>query len=100
MSSNFANVTDMTEFFEAADTVSGGMLALGVPIVMWITLFGFGLRSGRAQAITYASFGTGIILLLENIAGLVEYWVIIADILLLTLGIFLLLHERKSFEGL
>ena len=95
--SNFTNVTDFTEFFTASDAVSGGLLAIGFPVLMWIIMFGFALRDGREKALIFASFGTGIILLLENIAGLVEYWVITADLLLLALGVFMLLHERGKF---
>lgn len=96
MSGNFSNISDFTGFLVAADTVSGGMLAIGIPVLVWVASFAFTLREGRGHAITYASFGTGIILLLENIAGLVEYWVIIADILLLLLGVYFLLQERRG----
>jgi len=97
--SQFENVTGFTEAFEVANTISDGMLAIGVPLVLWIALFGFTIgRNGRAHSITFASFVTGIILLLENMAGLVEYWIIIADLILLSLGIFMILHERRSIE--
>lgn len=95
--SNFTNVTDFTEFFAASDAVSGGILGIGIPVLMWIAMFGFALRDGREKALIYASFGTGIILMLENIAGITEYWLITADLLLLALGIFMLLHERGRF---
>lgn len=98
MSSAFENATSMTDFFTVANTVSDGLLAFGFPLVVWVALFGYNVSKGRAEAITYSSFVTGIVLLLENMAGLVDYWVIIADLILLAIGIFMLLMERRQYE--
>lgn len=96
MSGNFSNISDFTGFLIASDVVSGGMLAIGIPVLVWVATFAFALREGRGHAITYASFGTGILLLLLNIAGLVEYEYIIADVLLLLLGVYFLMQERRG----
>lgn len=93
----FENVTGFTSFFTTADSYSGGLLAIGVPLVLWVSLFGYTVQKGRAEAMTYASFVTGVILLLENIAGLVDYWVIMADLILLAIGIFMVFMERRDY---
>lgn len=93
----YENVTGFTEFYEAANTHSGGLLALTLPVVLWVALFGFALVNGRSKAIVFASFVTGILLLIENLLGLVDYWVIVADMILLTLGIFMLMLEGRRF---
>lgn len=94
----FENVTGITDFFDVANTYAGGLLAVGFPLVVWIALFSFNIQKGRAEALTYSSFVVGIILLLENLYGLVDYWLLIADLILLSIGIFMIVMERKQFE--
>lgn len=96
--SSYENITGLTDAFEVSNSLADGMIAIGVPLLLWIALFGWNVRKGRAEAITYASLATGIVLLLENIAGLVEYWVIIADLILFALGLFMMFNERKAIE--
>lgn len=97
--SNFTNVTGFTEAFQVANTMSDGYLAVGFPVVFWIALFGFSMSYGRAHAMTAASFLTAIILLIENMVGLVDYWVIVADLVLLAIGLGMVFMERRAYEG-
>lgn len=97
--SAFQNVTSFTEAFQVADTLSGGFLAIGFPVVFWIALFGFSMNYGRAHAMTAASFLTAIILLIENMVGFVDYWVIVADLVLLAIGLGMIFMERRAYEG-
>lgn len=96
--SAFENVSSFTEMFSVADAVSGGYLAVGFPIVFFIAIFGFTLNYGRAHALTSAAFLTAPILLVENMTGLVDFWVIIADLVLLSLGLVMITLERRSME--
>jgi hypothetical protein len=94
--SAFQNVTSLTDAFVATNTVSGGTFAYGIPIIVWIAIFGFAMPNGRSQAITAASFVTGIMLLLMNMVGLVQYWVIILDLVVLSVGIVGIFLERRG----
>jgi len=96
---HFQNVTSFTEAFGVANTMSDGFLAVGFPVVFWIAMFGFSMNYGRSHAITASSFLTAIILLIENMAGLVSYWVIVADLVLLALGLGMIFMERRAQEG-
>lgn len=97
--SHFENITSMTEAFQIANTMSDGMLGAGFPVVFWIALFGFSISYGRGHAITAASFLTAIILLVENLVGMVDYWMIIADLILLAIGLGMIFMERRAYEG-
>ncbi len=97
--SHFQNVTSFTEAFSVANTMSDGFLAIGFPVVFWIALFGFSMNYGRSHAMTAASFLTAIILLIENMVGLVDYWIIVADLVLLAIGLGMVFMERRASEG-
>lgn len=94
--SSYENITGFADAITVTNTISDGLLAVGLPVVVWVALFGWNLRHGRAEAISYASFAVGIILIVENVWGLVEYWVVIADLLLLALGVFMIMLERRE----
>lgn len=96
--SAYNNITDITDMVTVTNTVTDGYFGPGIAVAVWIVLFGFGLAYGRAQAITYSSSITLLILFVENSMGLVPYWAIIADLILLAVGIFMLLNERPSSE--
>ena len=98
--SNFTNVTGWTDLFEAANTTSDGMLAIGFPIVVWVAIFGWSLgTNGRSEALVSASFITLVLTFFENLAGWIDFWVVIANLILLALGIFMLMLERRAGGG-
>jgi general stress protein CsbA len=94
----FTNITSITGAFAWANNLTGGFIGIGFPIVVWVALFAAGISHGRGHGITFASFVTGILLLMENMMGWVQFWVITADLILLVIGVYMMLQERRSFE--
>jgi len=92
---NFSNITGFTGLLEKSNELSDGMIGIAFPLLVWIALFGYGIQYGRSKAIVYASFVTMIVLAIENYMSMVEYWVIVANGILLALGIFMLLLDKR-----
>lgn len=97
--SAFENVSSFGDAITAANTLSDGLLAGGFPVVFFVAIYGFTMPGGRAHAIVSAAFLTAPILLVENMLGLVDYWVIVADLIILAGGLLMLTLERRSMEG-
>jgi len=51
---------------------------------------------GRSKALTFSSFVTGILLLMLNIGGHVDYWLIIADMILFSAGLLMLIFTKRE----
>lgn len=94
--SSFENVTGFTDAFNVANNLVGGWIALGFPLVVWVAIFGFNLDKGRGQAITGASFITLLVLMLENQLLVVPYFALVADGVLLALGLVMIFMERNQ----
>jgi len=97
--SAFENITGLTDALVVSNTLTGGYLTLGFPVVVFIAIFGYTLAYGRSHAITTASFITMLILLVENMLGMVQYWAIIVTGVLFALGVVMVLMERRGIDG-
>lgn len=96
--SAYENMTSITDMVTVTNTVTDGYFAPGIAMAVWIVLFGWSLGYGRAQAMIYASSITFIVLLIENVLGLVPYWAIIGDLILLAIGLVMLMVDRGNHE--
>lgn len=93
----YENVTEFDSYLVAINTITGGWFLPSVMVVFFLVLFLSNLRFGRAKALTVSSFTVGLILLVFNVEGLINYWVITADLILFAIGVFMLLLEKYRF---
>jgi len=95
--SHFNNITSLTDALTIADGLSGGMIVYGFPLVVWIAVFAYSLpTNGRANSMAGASFVTLIIIFIFNMVGLLPFYLIIADLVLLTISVALVMLERRE----
>lgn len=92
----FENVTSLTDYFVAGNTLTDGILVHALVVVVFLVLFFSSIVYGRSKALTFASFSTGVLLLVLNIQGLVDYWLIIADLLLFSVGVIVMLGKGEG----
>ncbi len=93
--SHFTNMTSMTDFLIAANNVTSGFLAYSMVVMCWVSLFFVGMAYGRAKAITFSSFITGLVILFLNNLGLVPFWMMIADLFLFSIGAGMILISKR-----
>lgn len=77
-----------------ANNLSEGYLIYTFVFVIFVVLFLSSMRWGKEKALTYSAFVTGVVLLLLNVAGLVQYWMIVLDGVLLMIGLFLVTRAK------
>ena len=96
--SNFTNLTSFTQFLQLSNNMTGGILIFAFVTTVAVVLFLSTVSYGKWKALTYSTFITGILLLLLNVGGLVEYHLIIVDVVLFAIGLFKMM-ESKSVYG-
>lgn len=89
-------MSSMTDFLTTADQVGDYYLIPCLVVVVWFTLFSVSIGFGRSKAITYSSFATGVLLLFLNLGGYVDYWLIVADLILFSAGILMLVFTKRE----
>lgn len=92
----FENITDLTTFFTTANALTDGLLGVSLGVSVFVVLFLTTYQFGRSKALMYTSFITGILLALLNAGGLVDSWLIIADLIIFSISVIMILSSRRS----
>ena len=93
--SYFTNTTTLQSFTLAANNATGGLLLWSFVGVVAVSLFFAGMPYGRSKASALSSFITGIILLILNNMGLVDWWLLALDALVFGASIILIMMNKK-----
>jgi len=95
--SAFENITGLTDALTVANNITDGLLVLGFPMLVWVAVFSYYLpTNGRGNAMTGASFVSLIIVFMLNMVGLIEYWMIVANLMLFAVSAAMMMLERRE----
>lgn len=97
--SSFANTSSLTDYVEVANDITDGWLVFGMAVTIFTVLFLSTLAFGKWRALTYSSFVTGIVLVLMNMLGMADYWLIVLDGVAFSIGAFMMMQSKSSFGG-
>lgn len=97
MSSNFTNLTNLTQWLEVSNNLTDGYLVFGLEVTVLLVLFLSTLSFGKWKALTYSSFVTGIMVFFLNLGGLADYWHLMLLSALFIAGVFMTMQSKSTY---
>lgn len=94
--SNFSNVSNYTTAFQKANTMTDGYFMFGAIVVVYLCFFLYYLPNGKWKSLAYSSFITGIIGMMLNLAGMLQWFYLIIIAFGFVTGLFMLLVAKRD----
>lgn len=93
--SNFSATTNPVDWIKTGNTLSGGVLGIGLPIVLWLIIFITLSSKGLSKyAFITASFLTGTISLPLVIMGLCSWVLLFVFVIFTAIGSAILIYDK------
>lgn len=92
----FNNATSYTELLVIANNITGGWLVFSIVVSFALVLFVYNLPYGKWRAMVSSTFLTGLLILMFNMAGMIQFWVITLDLFLFVLGLFMMIQSKEG----
>lgn len=94
--SNFSNVTNYTSAFQKANTMTDGYFMFGLIVVTYACVFLYYLPNGKWKSLTYSSFIAGILGLMMNLAGMLQWYFLVIIAFGFVAGLFMMLVAKRD----